>query len=121
MPTVQPPSGDSRSEPSPERHKIVLDERFYAALEPAIVDSPPPRRAIVARCGGASAWRFLDRTVESWARLWRVVLLGLTAVAAVAMVAFALVKAVEPAVLCMLVLVVVKAADEWNSRRLTRA
>ncbi|UQS26683.1 hypothetical protein L1857_29705 [Amycolatopsis thermalba] len=114
MPTVQPPSDATRNEPSPERRKIVLDERFLAAAAPAIVDSPPAGRQ------DAAARRLLDRTAGGWARVWRVVLLGLTAVSALGMIAFALMKAVPPTALCMLALVVVKIADQWNSRRLPR-
>lgn len=101
MPTVQPP-GD----PAPERHKIVLDKSFYA-VGPATVDRPRP-----------SIHPVLGRATGSWARAWRVVLLGMTAASALAMITFALMKAVPSTVLCMLALVVVKIADHWNSRRL---
>ncbi|GHF20403.1 hypothetical protein GCM10017786_62800 [Amycolatopsis deserti] len=93
MPTVQPPA-----EHRPERHRIVLDGSFYA-VEPAPADEPPPVRPV------------LDRAVAKCARVWRVVLLGLTAVSALAMIAFALMKAVPSTALCMLALVVVKIAD----------
>ncbi|NIH87677.1 hypothetical protein [Amycolatopsis granulosa] len=100
MPTVQP---------GPERHRIVLDESFYA-VDPATVDTASP----VLRPA-------LSRTVAHCAPVWRVVLIGLAAVSALAMIAFALVKAIQPAVLCMLVLVLVKAADHVAGRRFERA
>ncbi|NYI90074.1 hypothetical protein HNR02_003397 [Amycolatopsis endophytica] len=90
----------------------MLDEQFYSTAEQAIVDSPalPSRDA-----------RRLDGTSEGWARLWRVVLLGMTTVSALAMIVFALMKAIPSTALCMLALIVVKTADHWNSRRLTGA
>jgi hypothetical protein len=107
VPTVQP-SG----EPSPERRRIVLDDQFYDTAEQAIVDSPAlrPRDPL-----------FLNRSAASWARLWRVVLLGMTTASALAMIAFALLKQIPSTALCMVALVVVKTADHWNSRRLTDA
>ncbi|MDQ0379678.1 hypothetical protein [Amycolatopsis thermophila] len=108
MTTVQPPRDTSQ-----ERHRIVLDEQFYAALDPAAADPQPARRR------GAGRWRFLNRSAESWVRVWHVVLLGMTAVSALAMITFALMKAIPSTALCMLALVAVKIADHWNSRRVS--
>ncbi|MFD4192196.1 hypothetical protein [Amycolatopsis thermoflava] len=108
MPTVQPRREDPRQVPSPERRKVVLDGSFLAAVEPQ--DRPPP-----ARPGGR---RFLRRTARGGARVWRVALVGLTAASSLAMIVFALLKAIPLTVLSMLALVVVKIADHWHSRRL---
>ncbi|MCF6422586.1 MULTISPECIES: hypothetical protein [Amycolatopsis] len=92
-------------EPSPDRGEIV----------------PPEVLGVRSAPGEDPVWEFVERTLEGRARFWRVVVLGFLCAAALAMIAFALAKAIQPAVLCMLALVVVKVADQVTSRRLESA
>ncbi|NYI90075.1 anti-sigma-K factor RskA [Amycolatopsis endophytica] len=104
-------------EPSPDRCKIVLDDEFYSASEQEVADRSDPAPRLVLR-DEDPGWVFLERTLDGRARFWRVVVLGFLCAAAVAMIAFALAKAIQPAGLCMLALVMVKIVDEWAGRRL---
>ncbi|GAA3814569.1 MULTISPECIES: hypothetical protein [Amycolatopsis] len=109
VPTVQPRREDPRHVPSPERLRIVLDGSFLAAVRPAGLKNPP-----LARADGS-------RLAERGARVWRAVLLALTTVTSLAMIVFALLKAIPLTALSMVALVAVKVADHWHSRRLTRS
>ncbi|WP_191248277.1 hypothetical protein [Amycolatopsis deserti] len=89
-------------------------------------DEPSPDRGEIApevfsTRGEDPVWEFVERTLEGPALFWRVVVLGFLCAAALAMIAFALAKAIQPAVLCMLALVLVKVADQVTSRRLESA